>query len=573
MFEKFKIDKILYILKKNNLKKLILLGFLTITTTSLEVLGIGMLIPLLGMFVNNTIPEYLNFDFLQKNISYSLLIVLLIFTLIQLLKFISSFLLLLNKTNFHWNLNGHISTMILNNYLNKNILFFSKVRSSEIIQMIRGEASIFSTGVIHPLLELVIELMLFICVSIFLFYYNFKISFFLVLFFLMLGFVWQKYFNEHLKNIGSKRQLHSRRTIEKIQNGIGNIREIILYGLKDIFIKEHDHHNYQFINSVKSKEVIIAFPRLFLEFLSFVLLLIIFLILNTENRDLSEIIITISIYVFAIIRIAPAVNKIVKSVQNLKYNNVVIDKIFNHQLEADNFKKEKKSTIFNSKNEFKFINYELKNVSFKYPETDKLILNKINMNFSKGEKIGIIGTTGSGKTTLVNIIANLIEVSQGQALLNNEDIKKNVKAFQKNIGYISPDTFLVDKSILFNITFKNNDQVDQDNLMKIIEIVELKDFVSRLPNGLDTNVGEEGTRFSLGQRQRIGIARAIFQNPQILILDEATSFLDENTEKSILEAIFNRMRDKTILTVSHRKNPLKFCNTIYEIKNQKLIKL
>ena len=181
--------------------------------------------------------------------------------------------------------------------------------------------------------------------------------------------------------------------------------------------------------------------------------------------------------------------------------------------------------------------------------------------------------SGAGKTTLVNIIANLIEVSRGQVLLNNEDIKKDFKAFQKNIGYISPDTFLVDKSILFNITFKNNDQVDQDNLMKIIEIVELKDFVSRLSNGLDTNVGEEGTRFSLGQRQRIGIARAIFQNPQILILDEATSFLDENTEKSILEAIFNRMRDKTILTVSHRKNPLKFCNTIYEIKNQKLIKL
>ena len=178
MLKKFQIDKIFYILKKNNLRKLILISFLTIITATLEVIGIGMLIPLLGMFVNNSIPDYLNFDFLQKNISYSLLIVLLGFTLIQLFKFVSSFLLLIKKTNFHWNLNGQISTMILNNYLNKNILFFSKVRSSEIIQMIRGEASMFSTGVIHPLLELVIELVLFVCVSIFLFYYNFKISFF-----------------------------------------------------------------------------------------------------------------------------------------------------------------------------------------------------------------------------------------------------------------------------------------------------------------------------------------------------------------------------------------------------------
>ena len=573
MLKKFQIDKIFYILKKNNLRKLILISFLTIITATLEVIGIGMLIPLLGMFVNNSIPDYLNFDFLQKNISYSLLIVLLGFTLIQLFKFVSSFLLLIKKTNFHWNLNGQISTMILNNYLNKNILFFSKVRSSEIIQMIRGEASMFSTGVIHPLLELVIELVLFVCVSIFLFYYNFKISFFLVLFFLILGFLWQKYFNKYLKDIGMKRQLHARRTIEKIQNGIGNIREIILYGLKDIFTKEHDHHNYKFINSVKSKEIIIAFPRLFLEFLSFVILLIIFITLNIENTDLKEIIITISIYVFAIIRIAPAVNKIVKSVQNLKYNNVVIDKIYHHQLEADNFKKEQKIELSNFKDKFEFKNYQLKNVSFTYPETDKEILTKINMNFTKGEKIGIIGSTGSGKTTLVNIIANLVEVSEGKVLLNNDDVEKNVRAFQKNIGYISPDTFLVDKSILFNITFKNNDKVNHNELMKIIEIVELKNFLSKLPYGLDTNVGEEGTRFSLGQRQRIGIARAIFQDPQILILDEATSFLDEDTEKSILERIFNKMQSKTILTVSHRKNPLKFCNTIYEIKDQKLIKI
>ena len=174
---------------------------------------------------------------------------------------------------------------------------------------------------------------------------------------------------------------------------------------------------------------------------------------------------------------------------------------------------------------------------------------------------------------MINIIAGLIEVDENKLLLNGQDLKKNLKIWQKNIGYISPDTFLVDKSILFNITFKYKEDVNIPELMKVLEIVQLKKFVSKLPEGLDTNVGEEGNKLSLGQRQRIGIARAIFQKPQLLILEEETRYIDETTENRILEKIFEIMDKKTILTVSHRKNPLRFCKTIYEIKNKDLIKL
>jgi ABC-type multidrug transport system fused ATPase/permease subunit len=211
-------------------------------------------------------------------------------------------------------------------------------------------------------------------------------------------------------------------------------------------------------------------------------------------------------------------------------------------------------------------NITIENISFYYDEKIK-ILNDISFEILKKDKVGIVGSTGSGKSTLVDLFTGLLEIKSGDIKIDGKSIFSNLKKWQQKLGYVSQSIFLLDDTLQNNIIFGSEKELNKDLITKVIKLSKLDNLVSELPNGLNTLIGERGSRISGGQRQRIGIARALYREAEILILDEATSALDYDTETSIMQMIINEYKDKTLIIVSHRDNALKKCNKIFEIKN------
>ena len=215
-------------------------------------------------------------------------------------------------------------------------------------------------------------------------------------------------------------------------------------------------------------------------------------------------------------------------------------------------------------------NIIVENLSYNYPNQNKVIEN-LDIKISKNQKIGIIGESGSGKTTFLNLMLGLIKQNEGSIFYNKLNIISDKYKIYKYIGYVPQDTILFNDTIRNNITFGNNSS-DEESLNQVINTVRLEKFIKNLKDGIDTSLGERGINISGGQKQRIGLARVLFKDPQIIFFDEATSSLDIENEKLILSDIFNSCKNKILIIVSHRKETLKDCDEIYEIKNRKLIK-
>lgn len=220
-------------------------------------------------------------------------------------------------------------------------------------------------------------------------------------------------------------------------------------------------------------------------------------------------------------------------------------------------------------------NIELRNVSFKYKNNQMRILQDINLEIKKNSKTAIIGKSGSGKTTIVDIIIGLLEPSKGQLLIDNVEIKENkLVNWKKRIGYIPQNFYLFDESIKKNVAFGiNENQIDENKVKNALELAQLKDFVDSLEKGVETKVGNQGIMLSGGQKQRIIIARALYNDPDVLILDEATSAVDEEVEKNFIDNLIKIGENKTIIIISHRKSTIENCDRILKVSEGKIIQL
>ena len=266
----------------------------------------------------------------------------------------------------------------------------------------------------------------------------------------------------------------------------------------------------------------------------------------------------------AAFRMIPSINRILGTLQNFKFYGVSVDKLYD---QLDEFK-HKKDLGDSKKISFtKKINLE--EISFSYKE--KLILKNVSLEIPKGKTIGIIGESGSGKSTLVDLINGLLQPKKGKIKVDGKEISEYLKSWQKSIGYVGQDIFLIDDSIKANITFGVNfDKIINSRVLEVVNAAQLSSLIEELEFGIETRVGERGVQLSGGQKQRIGIARALYNNPTVLIFDEATASLDNDTEKQVMNSIYDLKKEKTMIIISHRISTLKNCDYVYEIKNGKI---
>ena len=340
-----------------------------------------------------------------------------------------------------------------------------------------------------------------------------------------------------------------------------------LFGTEQNFIEKFKDHIYTESSTGRLVSFYQTLPRYILEFLAIFAIFVLFIILFIQDVGQTKFLVVLAVFGAAAVKLMPSINRIIFSFQSLRHSQPSVDIYFN-DIQSDTEHK-------TDKNELNKINFknkiELKNITFRYQEGQNDVLNNINLEVPIGSSVGIVGHSGGGKTTLIDIFLGLLKPQKGKILVDGVDISENLKSFQSLIGYVPQDVYLLDDSLKRNIAFgKKEDEIDNEMIKETIKISQLDDVVNKLSNGLNSNVGERGSKFSGGEKQRIGIARSLYNKPKILVLDEATSSLDLETEKNFINSIYELKDDKTILIISHRESTLQNCDIIYEISQGKL---
>ena len=564
------LKKILYIISGPYKLRIFFISVLTLIMSALEVFSVALIIPLLSNFVNdsNIAKEHILYFGKYSN-DQIFIIILTLFLFVFFLKNIFLIFFNLAKNSFLYAIFFDVSNKIFKNYLNKQYSFFVKKNSSEFIRNITGECNIFSFGVVSPIIVLISDTIIIVFITIFLLFYNFWPTLFVILFIILFSYFLLKLTNKKFKEWGIIRQNFSSKILQNLQESFGYIKEIILSGYQNFFLKRHSESNIENSKASIKRDVYSILPRPLLEcitLLTFYFLILIFLTLKINK---SEIFILIGIIFFASIKLLPSISNIIKSLQLVRYNfssvNVIYNELKNIKIIPKNLKKNLRV--------MKFLKIEFNNVSFLYEGQKKNVIKNLSLKIKINDKIGIMGKSGSGKTTFLNLLAGLLSPISGVIKVNDLITDFGSSEWKRKIGYAHQNTFLADDTVLFNITFKNKIKKNEySRLLKVLKVTELHDYIKTLEFGIHTKIGENGCQFSGGQRQRLGIARVLFKNPSMIILDEATSALDEQMENRILKSIFNKMKNQIIIIVSHRKNTLKHCNKQFLFANGRLFK-
>ena len=361
--------------------------------------------------------------------------------------------------------------------------------------------------------------------------------------------------------IENERQVFDKNISKIVLESLSGVKEIKI-SMKESYFKNLHLENINGRVKVSSNhQTFTQLPRIYLELITVFGLIIFIQIMFFKGDDSTKIITTLGIFIVATFRMIPSINRMLSSLQNLKYYSSSVEIIFNEFKDYFKTKYDNKDLISIPFSK----NIKIENLTFSYKK--QIILNDINLNIQKGDVIGIIGSSGSGKSTFIDLINGLLKPSMGEILVDGIDINKEKNDWKKNIGYVGQDIFLIDDTIKKNIAFGiEESEIDIKMLNEALLSSKLNAFIDTLEYGLNTKVGDRGIQLSGGQKQRIAIARALYSNPGFLIFDEATASLDEETEREIMKSIYDLKGDKTIIMIAHRLGTLKNCDKIFEIK-------
>lgn len=564
------------ILSLKERKLLIFLIFFKIIGMILEVFGIILIIPLISILLKQE-TEFFNldvssfFNFISYGNESNLIIIMVIFIIFAyLIKNLFLIFLAWIDSKFIFGVAARLSKDLFEGYIKAPYYFYLKRNTSKLIYNTTSSVELYKYALTH-IVVLVTELFVLIGMSFFLLFIE-PIGFICAS--LLIGLASVVYYTINKKKNtewGEKAQTHHRLKIKNLMQGFGAIKDIIILGIQNFFVKTYEVNNIRGAEMFRKHHVVSQLPKYIFEIFGVIGILSLLLVLNFKMSNVENIIIILGVFAAASFRLMPSANRIVNSLQAFRFGIASVDNL------SDELKMLNKQSVLVNKNAYvnnkqdylsDFRKFHLINVSFKYPNTETNVLKNISLTLNKGEMVGLFGKTGSGKSTLVDIITGLLDHDKGEIIIDKKKFAKIPIFWQRNIGYVPQNIFLLDDSLKKNIALGVEDEnIDESKIDELVNLLELKTLVDALPAGLNTEVGERGTRLSGGEKQRIGIARALYNNPQILVFDEATNALDLKTEELIMSSIKRLQREKAILIISHKKMTLNFCNRTVELKN------
>ncbi len=564
--------KFYYILFPKQRRKIIDLFFFIIIGMFLETLGIGVIIPVLGLMTKtetwneypilNTILEFLGNPSQATVIIYSMLGLVFIYVIkTAFLIFLAS-----EKNKFAAHLIADLSAYLFKGYLYMPWTFHLQRNSAELMLTIINEVNLLS-NTIQSNLILIAEFCMLLGIIVILSIAAPVGTFIIIGVLLLLGGAFYYVLKNKLLNLGISRQHHDGLRMQHLQQGLGGVKDIKLLGRENDFIKQYDFHSKHVASITASIQTMSEFIRLFLELFGVICLSALIVAMIMNSKPLDALLPTVGVFAAIAFRLLPSFNRITGAINNVRYFLPAINRVYEEkQVISGN-----KLLASNQLLEFKK-NIKLANISFIYNKLNVHALQIESMNIKYGECVGFIGSSGAGKSTLVDVILGLLTPDTGHIKVDGVDIQENLRGWQSQIGYVPQTIFLTDDTIRRNIALGiPESEIDDIAVDSALKAASLESFTQNLSLGINTLVGERGVRLSGGQRQRIGIARALYHDPKLLVLDEATSSLDIDTEMEVMQAIDALHGHKTLIIVAHRLSTLSGCDVIYKLDNGKII--
>ncbi|MDA7719793.1 ABC transporter ATP-binding protein/permease [Alphaproteobacteria bacterium] len=566
------IQKLHTILDPTGLRSLYKILVLSIAVSILDMFGAASIMPIIAVlsdsdliFANEKlflIYELLSFSSVNRFLIFLCLVSLMLLFISLFLKSVLTYL----QINFVVNQEYYIGKKLATVYLHQPYSWFIEKHSSDLSKDILSEIGNLIGNALVPIITLYTNILVVFFMLALLSYVDFSLTFGVGVVFGSVYLVLYVACKKLLLKLGSERFVSNEKRFKIISDAFGSPKEVKFHNLEETFLGRFSQHAQVFARSHALSQAIGQMPRYGLEAIGFGGLLLLMVLLVDEGNSLTDKLPMIALFAYAGYRVLPALQQIFASGVRLKFSSGAIDRIveqvsfvgkpslINHNPVPVSFNKCIKFT----------------NVSFRYPNSELFTLREVSFEIKKGQKIGFIGETGSGKSTLVDLLLGLLNPSEGSITVDGVDILGgNGNSWRLLVGYVPQSIFLVDCSLMDNIAFGFDDkEVDAERVRVAASVADIHDFISHnLTDGYYTNVGERGVKLSGGQKQRVGLARALYRRPQLLVLDEATSALDIFTEERVTSAINRFDRDLTIISVAHRMDSLKYCDVIYEVAN------
>ena len=572
-------NKLLFFLTSKERRFLPLLLLMILIMALLDMIGVASIMPFIAVLTNPILIETNNilnilFKFFTKfgvksSQDFLFILGILVFVLLVVsiaFKALTTYMLI----KFVYMREYSISKLMVEGYLHQPYSWFLNRNSADLGKSILGEVGTIIGSGMRPMMDLIAQSMIVVALLSLLIIVDIKVA--LSVFFTVGLAYWliYKFSRKFINKIGQERLKANELRFISLSEAFGAVKQVKVSGLEKPYVKKFAEPAQKMANHHASFYVISQLPRFALEAIAFGGMMLLILFLMSQKVSFIDLLPIITLYALAGYRLMPALQKIYNSFAQLRYARPALNTLYS---DVKNLKP------FDLHSKQKFLGLELKekitlnNINFNYPNTSRTALKNISMNILANSTVGLVGSTGSGKTTTVDIILGLLEPQEGTLEVDGKIINENnYRAWQKVIGYVPQNIYLADDTISANIAFgMEPNNINQKDVEDAAKIANLHEFVmNELPNQYLTTTGERGIRLSGGQRQRIGIARALYHKPKVLILDEATSALDNVTEKIVMDAVNNLDKDITIILIAHRLSTVKKCDKIYLLEKGEL---
>ena len=558
--------KLFSLLGKDDKRKSFFLLGLMIFGACLEALGIGLIIPILATFnQEDSFPELLKpLTFFVEDQS-SVEFILLLFVLLAIFFVFKNLYLGIMywfQYKFIYFARANLSKRVLSWYLNESISFHKSRNSAKLLNSLVNDTNIFSSHGLLPVLIIITESLVLFTISVLLLIIAPAPTVIIVISLGAILTIYSALFKKKISLWGEKRIISESLRVKSIHQGLGSIKEILLRSSQDFFLKDYELHNRKVASVMSNQATIQSFPRLIFETSTILLFCLYIFVSSSRGVPILDTIGVLTLFAFASVRLMPSVSRLTGAFQNFRFAYPVIEDFYK---DIDLLSIKRDINLNQLGSVFKE-SISIQNISYTYEGSEQLILDNFTESIHFGDCIGIVGKSGSGKSTLADILLGLIEPTSGKIFIDSNSLNNVKNQWQQTIGYVPQDVYLLDDSLKNNIAFGIEEKnIDKKMLDNAINLAQLNDFIEELPKGVDTVIGERGSKLSGGQRQRIGIARALYNKPGILIFDEATSALDVKTEKDLVNAIHSLKGKITMIVIAHRMSALESCDRIINL--------